>query len=77
MVLHSVEQNKDVEVIIMAGGLGSRLMPLTKDIPKPMIKIGEKTIIEMIIEDFKKKGFLDFIISLNYKSDKIRALLSD
>ena len=71
------EQNKDVEVIIMAGGLGSRLMPLTRDIPKPMIKIGEKTIIEIIIEDFKKNGFLDFIITLNYRSDQIRALLSD
>ncbi|MDA9030972.1 sugar phosphate nucleotidyltransferase [Candidatus Pseudothioglobus singularis] len=68
---------KDVEVVIMAGGLGSRLMPLTKDIPKPMIRIGEKSIIEIIIEDFKKKGFLDFIITLNYKSDIIRSLLSD
>jgi len=71
------EQNKDVEVIVMAGGLGSRLMPLTKHIPKPMIKIGEKTIIEIIIKDFKKNGFLDFIITLNYRSDQIRALLSD
>lgn len=58
-------------VILMAGGLGTRLRPLTNYIPKPMLKVGEKPILESIIENFKAYGFNEFILSVNYKKEKI------
>ncbi|MFW3398491.1 sugar phosphate nucleotidyltransferase, partial [Aliarcobacter butzleri] len=45
-------QSKKNKVIIMAGGLGTRLKPLTNDIPKPILKVGSKPILETIIENF-------------------------
>jgi len=59
-------------VILMAGGLGSRLKPLTNKIPKPMLKVGNKPILETIIEQFKSYGFYNFLISVNYKSNIIK-----
>lgn len=58
-------------VILMAGGLGTRLRPLTNDCPKPMLKIGDKPILEIIITNFIGQGFHNFIISVNYKADVI------
>ena len=68
---------KDNSVVIMAGGLGSRLGELTKNIPKPMLKVGEKPILEIILESFIDKGFNDFYISVNYKSDIIKNYFKD
>ena len=59
-------------VFIMAGGRGTRLNPLTKILPKPLIPIGDKPIIEIIMDKCKKHGFYNFIISLNYKSAMIK-----
>ena len=56
----------DVPVVLMAGGLGRRLMPLTEDCPKPLLPLGDKPILEHIIERFKKQGFKRFYISVNY-----------
>ena len=54
------------KVIIMAGGMGKRMMPHTKKIPKPLIRIKNKPMIEHVILNFKKFGFINFILSLNY-----------
>ncbi len=62
-------------VVIMAGGKGTRLKPLTNVIPKPLIPVGEKTMIETIIESFTKYGVEEFHISVNYKSDLIKYYL--
>ena len=59
---------KNNKVIIMAGGRGMRLRPLTKNIPKPMLKVGKKPILQILVEKFKESGFEDFIICVNYKS---------
>src|SRR6185312_12026594 len=59
-------------VVIMAGGLGSRLKPLTNILPKALLPFGESTILENIVERFKKYGCFDFEISINYKADLIR-----
>ena len=59
-------------VVIMAGGMGKRLGELTKNTPKPMLKVGDKPILEHIINNFQKYGFGNFIISVNYKSDVIK-----
>ena len=64
-------------VLLMAGGLGSRLKPLTNECPKPMLKIGGRPILETIILNFIESGFKEFIISLNYKGDMIRGHFAD
>lgn len=62
----------DIPVIIMAGGKGSRLKPLTNILPKPLIPINEKTIIENIMEKFVKVGCHNFFLSINYKAEMIK-----
>jgi dTDP-glucose pyrophosphorylase len=64
-------------VVIMAGGLGTRLKPLTNVLPKPLIPIHEKTIIEEIFERFGNHGCNDFFLSLNYKAELIEFYLKD
>ncbi len=68
---------KDNPVIIMAGGQGVRLRPLTIDTPKPLLKVGGKPILETIIKSFKKHGFNNFYISVNYKSEMIQSNFGD
>ncbi len=69
--------NDDVWVVLMLGGLGSRLLPLTEDIPKPMIKIGDKPLLETIVNNFFSQGFKNFYFSVNYKSDVIKSHFGD
>ena len=59
-------------VIIMAGGQGSRLRPLTNVLPKPLIPLGEQTMMEDIMDRFVEFGCKDFYVSVNYKADFIR-----
>lgn len=63
---------RDNWVIMMAGGLGKRLHPLTLDYPKPLLKIGDKPISQILLEKFIQFGFRKFYFSVNYKSDMIR-----
>jgi len=65
------------KVILMAGGLGTRLRPLTDNLPKPLLQIGGKPILEIIIQNFVKHGFVDIIISVNYKAEMIKDYLKD
>ncbi|MDA8933118.1 nucleotidyltransferase family protein [Candidatus Pelagibacter ubique] len=59
-------------VVIMAGGRGLRLRPLTKNIPKPMLMVGNKPILQNIVEKFKESGYKNFVICVNYKSRIIK-----
>lgn len=68
---------KPNKVVIMAGGLGSRLGELTKDIPKPMLPLGNKPILENLINSFKSQGYTEFVISLNYKAEIIKNYFKD
>lgn len=61
----------DAPVVIMAGGLGTRLKPLTNIIPKPLIPVNEKTIVETIIDQFNGIGCTKYYLSVNYKSEII------
>ncbi|MGH4125352.1 MAG: nucleotidyltransferase family protein [Clostridium sp.] len=70
-------EKKDNYVFILAGGLGTRLRPLTETVPKPMLTVGEKPILELIIEQFKEYGFRNFIVSLNYKGEIIEDYFKD
>lgn len=65
----------DTPVVIMAGGKGTRLKPLTNVIPKPLIPVGEKTMIETIIDSFRQHNCRQFHISVNYKADLIEYYL--
>lgn len=67
----------DVPVVIMAGGKGTRLKPLTNVIPKPLVPIGEKTILEEILDRFSAIGCRNFYVSVNYKSDMIKLYLDN
>ncbi len=69
--------SKTNKVVIMAGGLGSRLGELTKDMPKPMLKVGGRPILEHIINSFSSFGFQDIYISVNYKSEVIENYFGD
>ena len=69
--------NKRNRVILMAGGLGTRLRPLTENIPKPLLKIGNQPILETIIKNFVKHGFINITISLNYKAEMIKEYFKD
>lgn len=64
-------------VLLMAGGLGTRLRPLTNDCPKPLLKIGSRPILEIILESFIESGFSEFFISVNYKADMIKSYFGD
>jgi len=67
----------DLPVVIMAGGIGSRLRPLTNVLPKPLIPIGNKTMLEEIFERFADHGCNNFYVSINYKSDLIKYYINN
>jgi len=60
-------------IVIMAGGKGSRLKPITNIIPKPLVPIGEITIVERIINEFKRYGAENFYMTINFKKEMIKA----
>jgi NDP-sugar pyrophosphorylase family protein len=70
-------QARDNLVVIMAGGLGSRLGALTRDCPKPMLRVGGKPILETIIENFLDFGFRNFCLAVNYKAEIIKEYFGD
>ena len=59
-------------VVLMAGGLGTRLHPLTEDRPKPLLAVGGKPILETILEGFAERGFKRIFLAVNYKAEMIR-----
>jgi glucose-1-phosphate cytidylyltransferase len=61
-----------MKVVILAGGLGTRLSEVTGSIPKPMVRIGGKPIIWHIMNHYAKYGFNDFVVALGYKAEVIR-----
>lgn len=67
----------EIPVVIMAGGRGTRLAPFTQVLPKPLMPIGDKTVIEIIIERFVRHGIRDFHVTLNHKANLIRAFFQD
>ena len=64
-------------IVIMAGGKGTRLDPFTKIFPKPLIPIGNKPVIEIIMERFFQYGFHKFIYTLNYKKEYLKLFLKE
>lgn len=73
--IQSKRKQIELPIVIMAGGKGTRLKPITNVIPKPLIPIGDKTILEDIMDQFEGIGCHKFYMSVNYKSDMIRFYL--
>ena len=68
---------RDNWVVIMAGGLGSRLDELTRDTPKPMLKVGSRPLLETIVRSYADQGFRHFWFAVNYKAEQIEAHFGD
>lgn len=66
----------NLPVVIMAGGKGTRLKPITNVIPKPLVPVGDKTILEVIMDQFESIGCKKFYMSVNYKADMMEFYLS-
>ncbi|HSV68518.1 MAG TPA: nucleotidyltransferase family protein [Methylibium sp.] len=64
-------------VVIMAGGLGTRLAELTRDTPKPMLKVGSRPLLETIVREFVEQGLRRFWIAVNYKAEQIETHFGD
>ncbi len=80
--LHSIQDlveqpERDNPVLIMAGGVGSRLMPITENQPKPLLTVGDRPILEIILDNLKVQGFRRLLIAINYLGDKIRDYFGD
>lgn len=74
--VQSERQPIHLPVVIMAGGKGTRLKPITNVIPKPLVPIGDKTILETILDQFEEIGCTKFYMSVNYKADIMKYYLS-
>lgn len=70
-------KRRDNWVVIMAGGLGSRLQELTRDVPKPMLKVGSRPILETIINSYADQGFHRFYLAVNYRAEQIEQYFGD
>lgn len=70
-------QGKENIVIIMAGGLGTRLKELTKEVPKPMLRVGQYPMLHHIINNFKTYGYNKILMSVNYKAEIIENYFQD
>lgn len=77
--LHDLLDKRQVHnpVFLMAGGFGTRLYPLTQDCPKPLLKVGDKPILELILESFIEAGFHRFYVSTHYLPEMIREHFGD
>ena len=73
----NVKDRIDLPVVIMAGGMGTRLDPLTRILPKALIPIDNKAMIEVIMDEYAKFGMKKFYISINHKGKMIRAYFED
>jgi dTDP-glucose pyrophosphorylase len=63
--------------VIMAGGMGTRLRPLTEETPKPLLRVGGRPLVELLIERLERCGVGDVVVAVHHKSDMIRAQLGD
>lgn len=68
-----LKRSRENPILLMAGGFGRRLHPLTQKVPKPLLPVGNKPILETILEQLVEEGFVQFFLSVHYRSDQIEA----
>jgi len=71
------ENLENISVIIMAGGKGTRMKPFTNILPKPLLPIGEKTMLEVIMDEYNKYGLNNFTLPINYKGAIIKSYFAE
>ena len=76
-ILSAEDQELSNWVVLMAGGLGKRLRPLTEDTPKPMLEVGGVPILEVALNNIRNQGFRRFMISVNYKAEMVKQHFGD
>ncbi|MDG6773360.1 nucleotidyltransferase family protein [Thiomicrorhabdus sp. ZW0627] len=64
-------------IVLMLGGLGTRLRPLTESVPKPMLRVGDRPILETIVTHIAEQGFVNFYFCINYLGEQIRSYFGD
>jgi len=74
--MENATENVPRAALVLAGGLGTRLRPITNRIPKPLVKVGSKPTIAHIIDEIARNGIKDIYVSVGYKSDRIISYLS-
>ncbi len=72
LLMKAMDKNRPRKALILAGGKGTRLKPITNEIPKPLVPLHDRPIMQHTIELFKKYGINEIIISIGYKGDKIK-----
>ena len=77
MLTKAFGENKPSKAIILAGGKGTKMKPMTNFLPKPMLRIHDKPILEHNIELLKRHGIKDIIISIGYRGEKIKEYFGD
>lgn len=75
--LGGVVTTRDNTVVIMAGGMGLRLRPLTENTPKPMLPVGGKPMVQHTIESLREEGFVNFVLAINYLGNQIEEYFGD
>src|SRR6185503_12051274 len=70
-------QPREHWVVIMAGGRGMRLEELTRDTPKPMLRVGSRPLLETIVREYVRQGFSNFWLAVNYKAEQIESHFGD
>ena len=70
-------ERQETPIVLMAGGEGRRLLPLTAKVPKPLLPVGEKPLLETILETFVSHGFHRFFLSVNYRAEMIMNYFGD
>jgi mannose-1-phosphate guanylyltransferase len=76
-LMSSIGNNRPKKAVILAGGLGTRLRPITNEIPKQLMPIHGKSIMEHVFDLFKKYGIKDIVLCVGYKADKFKEYFGD
>jgi dTDP-glucose pyrophosphorylase len=71
------DNNLDISAVIMAGGEGTRMLPFTKILPKPLIPVNNKPVLEHIMDNFSEQGIKNFFITINHKAEIIKAYFKE
>ncbi|MBI2137307.1 NTP transferase domain-containing protein [Candidatus Woesearchaeota archaeon] len=77
LLMQNIGGNVPTTAMILAGGIGTRLQPITFEVPKPLLTVHDKTLLEHLFDLFKKYGIKNVIISIGYKGDKIKSAIGN
>ena len=77
LLKNQLEDLEPAEAVVMAGGKGTRLLPLTENIPKPLLKVGKETILDNILQNLKHNGIQDVVLAVNHLAEQIKTHVGD